>query len=362
MSRPSILIIAASPDGRTSTQLLAETHRALDERGDVRVATWFLRCAWNETPWAGCRVVDDLRTWWPAALLDRVGAATPAGRLRGARLRLWLRSAAPDLIVLDDGLGGRLLDHVDPGALVVVRRNREAPDAVAQEPPLDRRPDAWLLPPGSAADDGDRVIVEYQTRNDWAGARSAGSVNARRKHRERLGLPADQPLVTGWGDSGWLDGPDVFIRALWALEARHGVAAHGVWFGSFDDEHERDRLRAEAERCGVADRYHHRPTEELGARLCGDAVLLPYRDTADDEEILVAICSGSAVVTFPVTGVEDPSVRVVAHLDVDAAAAELAIALAEDRPTRWRDTLRRLDLQSLLDELVALAAEGASRA
>jgi hypothetical protein len=362
MGRPSILMISASPDTRRSTALLAQTHASLQLRTDVRVETWFLRCAWNETPWPGSRVVDDLRTWLPAATAERVGLAPVAGALRGLRLRWWLRRAAPDLIVLDDGLGARLLDHAPPHALVMVRRTAEAPVTQFHEPVLSRPPDVVLVPPGTPAEPDVRTVVEYETRDDWATARAAGSVEHRRRTRERLGLPLDVPLVSGWGDSGWLDGPDVFIRCLWAMQAHHGVQAHGVWFGSYDDVHERERLRAEAERCGLSDRFHHLPADELTTALCGDVVLLPYRDRTDDEQVLVSICAGAAVITFPVTGVTDPAVRVVAHLDVDAAAAALVEALAEDRSERWRDTLRRLDLQSLLDELVAIAAHGAARA
>lgn len=361
MRRPSILLISASPDRRRSTVLLAQTYAALRRRDDVVVEAWFLRCAWNQSPWREALVVDDLRTWMPAAALERIGAVTAAGALRGLRLRWWLRRTSPDLVVLDDGLGARVLEHVPSEPLIMVRRNPDPPVTLFAEPPLSSDPDFWLTPPGDDHATTAPIVIEYETRDDWAAARRAGADDHRRRTRERLGLPVDVPLVSGWGDTGWLDGPDVFVRCLWAMQAHHGSLAHGVWFGSYDDVHERERLRSEAERCGVSDRFHHLPAHDVYTSLCGDVVLLPYRDATDDEQVLTSICSGAAVVTFPVTTVTDPSVRVAPHLDVDAAAAHVVEALAENREERWRDTLRRLDLQSLIDELIAIAKAGASR-
>lgn len=344
--------------------MLRDTYNSILRRDDVEVSTWFLRCAWNEQPWPDTSVVDDLRTWWPASILEAVGLATVAGRLRGARLRWWLRRSDPDLVILDDGLGGRLLEHLGDRTLHVVRRNAQLPSDFVLESPYHGRPDGLMIPPGSEPDPGytGPVLVEYETRDDWAEARQIGLPESRSAQRERLGLPSDAPLVTGWGDSGWIDGPDVFIRCLWALDQRLDVRAHGVWFGSDADPHERERLRAEAERCGVDDRFHHLPLEGIESWLCGDVVMLPYRDVADDEQILTAICSGAAVVCFPVTRLQDPAVRIVDHLDVETAAAQLAEALAENRDSRWQDTLRRLDLKSLIDELVGLTGGTVGRA
>lgn len=353
-----ILVVVASPDARAGTERLGDLVDALAARPDVTVEVWFLRCAWNERRWPGSRLVDELRTWAPASALDAVGLRRVGAGLRGLRLRSWLRRAAPDLVVLDDGLGERVLGGLAPGVVVAHRYQTEpAPDAHLEAPP-GRTPDVVLVPPSGvgalpAVAAGVERVVEYETRDDWAEARRAGSEGSRRRARRRLGVPDDAPLVTGWGDAGWVDGPDVFVRVLWALEDRHGIAAGGRWFGSDADAHEVERLRAEATRCGLGDRFDVHPFGTLEDRVCGDAVLLPSRDQVDDEQVLAAICSGAAVVTFPVTSLDDPAVHVVDHLDVDGAAAALVAVLAEDRDERAAGVRRRHDLQSLLDELVA---------
>ena len=59
------------------------------------------------------------------------------------------------------------------------------------------------------------------------------TADARVGVRRRLGIPVDVPLVVGWGADPWLDGPDLLVRTLWALEHRQGdrraraVAGHG---------------------------------------------------------------------------------------------------------------------------------------
>lgn len=354
----SVLIITAAPDTRASTQQLRDTFAAIDRRNDVRAETWFLRCAWNEVPWDHSKVVDNLRTWPPAVLLERVGAQYAAARLRGVRLATWMRRLSPDVIVMDDGLGERLLSRVPNDAAVVVRLNPEAPADLSMEAPTTRRPTAYLCQPGVTPRVGPDVpvITEFDRRDDYDDARRAGTEPVRMQRRERLGLPVDAPVVTGWGDEGWLDGPDLFIRVLWALEARHGIRASGAWFGSDEDESERARLNAEAQRCGLAQRFHHLPPDDLAARVCGDVVLLPYRDRTADDQLLLAACSGAPVVTFPVTTLTDPSIRVVPHLDIESAATSVAEALAEDRQKRWSDARHRLDLQSLVDLILGLTA------
>lgn len=340
--------------------MLRHLAEVMDARPDLEVHVWFLRCAWNEQAWQGSFVVDSLRTWWPAALLQGIGFTRMAGRVRGARLRMAMRRVDPDLVVLDDALGGRLLGHLGPRCPIVIRQNEEPPADAMLESQFEGDATGLMCAPAAEGDafPGATVIPEYETRDDWEAARSAGSDEVRSRVRQVLGLPTDEPLVTGWGDSGWIDGPDVFIRTLWSLENRHGVLAHGAWFGSFQDRHERERLLAEARRCGVAHRFHHFEYRDLPSWTCGDAVLLPWRDAGDREQVLNAICAGSAVVTFPVGAIDDPAVRVVEHLDVDAAARALADALDEDRSERWRDTLRRLDTQSLIDDLKELALRG----
>lgn len=329
---------------------------AAAERPQVRVQVWFLRCAWYQDIWPHSMLIDSLRTWWPSALMQRLGLDRVAGRLQGLRLRVWLRRVAADIVILDDGLGERLLTHHPGHPVMVHRRNREPTSEATQEAPPLLVPDAELIRPGMRPDQrsGVESVLEYETRNDWEEARRIGEPSVRHAARHRLGLPTDQPLITGWGDSGWVDGPDLFVRVLWVLQNRSGIEAHGAWFGSDEDPHEVARLRADADRCGVGDRYHYLCSETPYDRLCGDLVFLPYRDEADPEELLVAICSGQAVVTFPVTTLDQEAIHLVDHLDLEAAGSRLADLLKEDREARWSSTLRTLDVQSLVDELIGL--------
>ena len=138
--------------------------------------------------------------------------------------------------------------------------------------------------------------------------------------RKALGVSADELLVVGTGSDGWIDGPDLFVRTLWTLEHRHGIAAHGVWLGLRNDRSEVDRLVAEGDRCGLGGRLRFLPHSDLATRLCGDVVLLPYRGSGDSDDVKLPIRAGLVVVSFPVWSFTDPSLRVVEHLDIEAAA------------------------------------------
>ncbi|MFM7068435.1 MAG: hypothetical protein ACKOYM_03140, partial [Actinomycetes bacterium] len=118
-----VLIVAASCDQRRSTAELWYLAESLADLPQVHVATWFLRRAADAPTesaraWRNERVVDDLRTWFPvraarAARLERV-----AGWIAGARLRRWFAQVHPQLVVLDDALGGRILPKGFDGAVV----------------------------------------------------------------------------------------------------------------------------------------------------------------------------------------------------------------------------------------------------
>ena len=130
---------------------------------------------------------------------------------------------------------------------------------------------------------------------------------------------------------------------MWALEQRHGVEVHGAWFGLTADNDEADRLRREADRCGVGARFHHRRLDSIDGRLCGDAAFLPYRSTAPRDEVLQVTCSGTFVVAFAAAQVDHPLIRTVPDLDVEEAAASLAEGLGGDRQLRSRTACRRFE-------------------
>ena len=205
------------------------------------------------------------------------------------------------------------------------------------------------------------------------GESSETDVDALRAVRAQAGVPIGEPLILGWGEDAWIDGPDIFIRALWALEHRHGITAHGLWVSPRELDEEEARLRAEAARCGVGERYHRdhryrladedepRGSAPFGLRACGDAILLPYRSPTDPFDVLDVLCSGLGVVTFGSIFIEDPQLRVVEYLDVDAAAAQLADLLQQDRAHELAAARGRLRLEDMLDELVSVARTGQPR-
>lgn len=351
----SILVVTAAPDERESTGALLETVDDLRGRGWT-VSLWFLRDHGLPVP-PGARVIDSLRTWSPAARIDGTGIPMLGDLLRGARLRRWFRQAAPDVVLLDDGLGSRVLPRSGASVRRVLRFNAVPPADLAVEGPASTTGQVVLAAPGSGAPavPGAQTLRSTALR-DLAGARRAGRPDAVRSARELVGLPEAAPIITGWGSDGWIDGPDLFVRMLWFLEHRHGVQAHGVWFGPLGvDPHEATRLREEAERCGVADRFHLRPPSVVALRLLGDATFLPHREPSGRIEVLDAVASGSTVVTFHDVGVQDLAIVRVDALDVEAAAGALADALGRDRAAAIEEARQRLaplDVSQWDDELV----------
>lgn len=357
MSDPpvSVLVVASLRDERTSTDELELLVEHLRARPDTTVEVWYLRELDHLPVREGRRVVDRLRTLPGLRVLDAVGAGKVAHAVRGQVLRRWYRQVQPDVVLLDDGLGRRVLDVAAPVPPVVVRHNTELPPFAHLEPPPDRTGDLTVVAAAAAEEyeDVDGVYVQLP----WNAGAEAGvpfrSDHERDQARVRFGLPTGVPLVVGWGDDGWLDGPDLFVRALWALEHRHGVVAHGVWFGLSADPREVDRLTTEAARCGLAERFWQRSQVGVDGQTCGDVVLLPYRSPTDPSGLLPVLVSGSAVVTFRSTAPAGLGVFRVDELDVEAAAAAVAEALAADRADRT-DLTAHLTPEPLADHLVSL--------
>lgn len=341
----SILIVTAGPDRRRSTEMLHLLVDHLARRPELTVTTWFLRAGDTE-PWPGSRVVDDLRTWWPSRVIGRRNERL-AGAVRGIRLRQWLREVRPDVVVLDDGLGDRVLDGWRRPVVRAIRVNPVGPAAGEMEPPPRSTGDVVIWSRPGRPEPGDVAHLELPELRDCAAARSMVDPRRRSEAIRRLGLPEGVPLVVGWGEDGWLDGTDLFIRSMWALSARHGVEPHALWLGLSSDRHEADRLRTEAGRCGLGDRFHLRPLVEDSDRYLGDAVLLPSRVAGDPEPMTRALASGLVVVTSDVEGVP-PGVTTIPPLDVEAAANALRDALGGDRPAR-AEHARLLDAELWLD-------------
>ncbi|MCU1497614.1 MAG: hypothetical protein JWM47_1567 [Acidimicrobiales bacterium] len=357
-----VLLVAAHPDDRLTTETLELIAQELAGREDAQVAVWFLRAhahgpGIEEPPhepwWPGARIVDDLRTWWPARLLELAGLALPAARLRGARLRRWYREAAPDVVLLDDGLGARVIPPRGPQPVLAVRHNPVAPDLWSGEPAWTGTVDLTIGGEPPAAGEGDPV-------GDRRGAWMHGpylievvddpTANAARAPEHLRDLV--EPIVVGWGGDGWVDGSDLFVRSLWHLEHRAGRVAHGLWLYDGDDDEHLDRLRAEAARCGLGDRLHLVADPGAGRRWFGDAVFLPFRALATVDELLETLAHGREVVTFAPAAFANPSIHTLEPLDLDGVAARLDRILELDGPSRFAAARGRLDAATWVDEFL----------
>lgn len=353
MPAQSILVVTPSPDHRDSTDELASMVTELRRRPGVAVHVWFLRRG-DAAPWPGSRVVDDLRTLAVPATLDKLRLSPVAGVLKGRMLRRWWAEVDPDVVLLDDQLGERLLPGDRAGLVVVHRLNAVAPTLAAPEAAPSTAADVQLVPEGVAAAEGPpgRTVLVTTPRSDLEPARPFADASARAIVRKRLGLPADGLLVVGWGEHPWFDGPDMFVRTIWNLRERHGVDAHGLWAGADEDGEVAAVLSDETARCGLSEHLTHRPRSTIDVRLCGDVVFLPYRDDGHLEYVHQAAITGCEVVSFPVWATPSPGLRLVDHLDLEAAAEALAEAAGGDRPARAASSSAELDIAPFVDDLL----------
>lgn len=346
-----ILVVVAEPDRRRSTQVLRRVVEELARREEATVDVWFLR-ADHELPWSdGDVVVDDLRTMSAPAAAERFGLGAIAARARGLQLRRWWRRASPDLVILDDGLGGRVLPRHRGSTAVACRWNAELPPSAALEQPwagpadlhLAERPD--LVPVGATGPVlamGDLVAIDVSDR-----------LGARPRPPE---APAE--VVVGWGSDGWVDGADLFVRTLWALEHRCGRRAHGRWYQGDGSREQRQQLELEAQRCGVGDRFEVVADPGPARRWYGDVVLLPYRGPATDD-LELALSHGREVVTFDRGRFTDPAVTACAPLDLEGAARALDLALGRDGAMVASAITERLeDVATWVDALIEHAGRG----
>jgi hypothetical protein len=339
----NVLVVTMAPGDRPSARSLDYLVDALRRAGDTRVDIWYLHDPDDAAP-PDAKVVDSLRTWKPAAWLAALGLQLVAGRLRGWRLRRWAADLRPDVVVLDDGFGARLLSAIPGRPSIVIRLNDEpAPLVHLESAP---RTDGDMLLVSMLVPDGDpslaraaevvrmsshlgTVAMADELRRDVDRDRAAA--------RPRWGVPDEVPVIVGWGDDGWIHGGDLFVRALWHLEHQHGMVVHGVWAEHRDVDVHPGELMAEAERCGVADRLHLVDDVE-SQRWAGDAVFLPYRYPLVETDLMPAAIVAMRVVVFEPVDLHAPWITTVPYLDLDAAAAALAVALdARGGALAWSD-------------------------
>ena len=250
---------------------------------------------------AADRVVDELRTDGPLALLDHVPVGPLTNLVRGRVLRRWIRSADPDWIILDGGLGDRAVTH-SPARRAIRVTTTPSPDVAAEGAPRTDA-DLWMLPPETAAPAAASERIQLELSADLADRGDAmpfRSSAARHIVRRRLGLPTDGHLVVGWSGDG--QGVEDFARMLVELRTRHADPVAGLWLGDEPTTSSDD----------VVAGLHHRPTRPLDVRLCGDAVVLVGAAPVDVAEAHDALIAGLPVMsTAPPSTTFDRDVQVV---------------------------------------------------
>lgn len=334
-----VLVVTAESDGRFSTAALRRIVRELGTRPGVEVTTFLLRAgAGPFDDWGRVRVVDDLRTHPVSRALAFLGTR-PSGWFKGRVLRRWLAEVDPDVVLLDDGLGERVVQPMSGvRPLVVVRPNVELPaSAELESASLLEEADLVLCAAAKGIEAADSLESSHLVDAQNLAALAA---IARAAARQRWSIPAHEPLIVGWGSDPWLDGTGLFIRTLWYLQHRHDLRAHGLWLGLTPNDDASAELQMEVERCELSERMHFQELVDDGARLAGDAVFLPHRADSQVDHVIDAVASGSTVVGFAPAILDDPSCLTVAPLDLDGAARALVAALREDSQRRWNRTMR----------------------
>ena len=238
--RRSVLMILATPSERADSETIRRLGIELERHGRFSVTTWYLRDLKAEAP-TSTWVVDRLRTAGSAQALANVFGPGVALRWNGLRLRQRLRALAPDVVILDGGRGERVVaSRRDRHRLVALVRSDQTPDDDL-EPSDPTVFDAVIAPAGRSLDAPARnasgtVLGLPVFAHDPAAMAYWSSAN-RAKARQHLGITGERPMVVGWGDDGWLDGVDLFIRTLWAIETKQGVQIEGVGLGRSVDQH-----------------------------------------------------------------------------------------------------------------------------
>jgi hypothetical protein len=329
----SVLVLLATPAPRADSNTIEALLRAIRADG-MRVTTWFLRDPAGMAP-DGTWVVDRLRTSPSAQLLATVFGPSAALRWNGLRLRLRLGAADPRVVILDGARGERVVESRRGRHHLVAMLRSDHTDDDDLEPISNVEVAAVIAPPDADVIQTIRRSatprLELPVVSHDRDALAARESTTRIRLRRLLAIPGDRPLVIGWGDDGWLDGVDVFVRVLWALRHKREIDVDGVWIGRSVDEHESARYAAEAKRCGVDDLFHMRPNADPVLRYSADVALLPYRTPSDDSSALDAIASGLPIVTTPTTTFDHALVEQVDHLDIEATAAAVERALKASR-------------------------------
>lgn len=268
----SVLLITASPDQRRSTHDLEMVAQALGRRSDARVGLWYLRHG-DRSPVEDSWTVDELRTWQPAATLDRLGARLPAGLLRGRRLRRRLRALDPDVVVLDDGLGARVLDQ-STHPLVLNRVNAVGPAMYVSEAVCSTYDGVVDSDPWGPFC-GDKPVLELGSMREPG--RSNDEEVMSLVGRRALGLPQDVHVVAGLASEL---SPDALIEVLQHNRMIRGHEVHGLWLDPCGSPADCSAARASALKGGVSGVFHVRQVDLPDVLPVADVVLLDCESAA----------------------------------------------------------------------------------
>lgn len=326
-----MLVVGAESDRRASTAALKAVAHECAGRQGVEVHCWFLRDGdVGLNGWPNPWVLDRLRTWGPARRLDKLRVRRLGDVLRGLRLRCQLMWMRPNVVLLDDGLGERVLRAAPGRPVVVVRRNPGVPAGTRFEPAFAGTPELVLVadgeaePPGSLRDGG--TVVNMPVLLDELSRVPAGAspdcTNVHPALRARLGVLEGEPIVVGWGSDPWIDGHDLFVETLSALDIESGLRVHGVWLGIDAASAQGTAMVDVALRAGLADRLTLLSDDTPALRAGADVVLLPYRVEPDQQMLIETVASGPRVVVFSERPTDHPRwlVRVAGGNPVDAVA------------------------------------------
>lgn len=305
-----LLVISSNSDAAPATESLRRLVRRLHLGTEVRVSTVMFRAGERHRMWdlssSATIVVDDLRTWLPAQLLDRV-SPWAGGKLRGARLRMQLRKIPrPDVILLDGPEAPSLLPKVSEGTERVLLRERN--DAAPTGAPTEATV-AQLLAFGF----------------DGTAARTAALDTRRDSRRIELGL----------------DGFTVVAAGTWSIKEFDSLT---VLLGTTDSD--TVCLRA-------ADL--DRPDDIVTA----DVVITRSPAVIEDAAIRDAVFGGTPVVAIgPVAHSQrdwfDAVLRDGDGLDAAVLAAR---AMPHPRDERMRDAYRRFDVEVVAERFESLLEE-----
>lgn len=272
----SVLFVSALADDRRSTEHLEAAASALRDRGHGSIGLWFLRPGTRPARFTDAAVVDSLRTWTPAAGLDRIGLRPLGDRLRGMRLRRWFRAIDPDVIVLDDALGERVIPRGSRAA-IVHRRNPTPPILDGEEPPARIEPRGLLTGVSSDAAGSDLPTCTLGPLGGLDPARAASEPGVRAAARSACGLPAGARVLAAWPQV--LHDPTDLLAAV-ASEPD----AFGLWADPGATPTELAGVRDAAGALGVRDRVRIVSTSRPTVRLCADAAIVDA-DRTDDAEV-----------------------------------------------------------------------------